>query len=252
MSRLRALPRRLAALTLTALLTNIAQAQQQPTQPGWPQAMHNDVLLGYASLDQNELRTGDGQSTYRWDGEGWYGGNLNRAWVKAEGNLDTDTGTLEDAEAQLLYSHAVSTFFDLQAGVRQDFAPGPSRDWAVFGVEGLALFFWNIGAFAFVDDDGHAGARFQGYYDLLLTQRLILQPQFELNAYSRSDPRRRIGAGFSDVDTGLRLRYEIRREFAPYIGVTYENSYGQTAGFARAHGAPIEQVRFVAGVRAWL
>ncbi|HEX4024891.1 MAG TPA: copper resistance protein B [Steroidobacteraceae bacterium] len=255
MNRAPVLPALLAGLSLAAaggLLAIGAEAQQQPTQAGWPQPVHNDPLLGYAVVNQNELRTGDGSSTYRWDAEGWYGDNLNSAWVKTEGNLDTGTSALDEAEAQLLYSRAVSTFFDLQAGVREDFAPGPARSWGAVGIEGLAPLYWNIGAFAFVSDSEHLGARLEGYYDLLLTQRLILQPQFELNVYSRNDPRREIGAGFSDLDTGLRLRYEIRRELAPYIGVTYENRYGHTAALTRGQGAPIEQVRLALGIRARL
>ncbi|HVA19112.1 MAG TPA: copper resistance protein B [Solirubrobacteraceae bacterium] len=239
-------------MLLAALLPAISVAQQQPTEPGWPQPVNNQQPFAYAILNQNEIRTGDGQSTYRWDAEGWWGDDINRAWVKSEGNLDTGTGLVDEAEAQLLYSRAVSSFFNLQAGVRQDFEPSPSRSWAALGVEGLAPLNWDIGATLFVSDAGHVGGRLEGYYDLLFTQRLILQPQFELNLYSRADPRRGLGGGFSDLDTGLRLRYEIRRQLAPYVGITYENRYGDSARFARLERAPVELVRFVAGVRLWL
>jgi copper resistance protein B len=253
----------LAGLALAALLTAPAGAQQQPTQPGWPQPIDSNEPSGYAVLHQNELRAGDGQDGYRWDAEGWYGDDLNRAWLRTEGTVDTgdsgrggtgraDGATLEEAEVQLLYSRSVSAFFNLQAGVRQSFAPGPSRTWAALGVTGLTPLFLDIDALAFISDGGHAAARIEGYYDLLLTQRLILQPQFELNAYSRSDRRSGVGAGLSDLDTGLRLRYEIRRQFAPYIGVSYQNQFGQTAAFTRRDGAAVEQVRFTAGIRAQL
>jgi copper resistance protein B len=248
----------LAGLALAALLTAAAQAQQQPAQPGWPQPTDSNESSGYAVLHQNELRTGDGQEGYRWDAEGWYGDALNRAWLRTEGDLDTGGGgdgrssTLSEAEVQLLYSRGISAFFNLQAGVRQSFAPGPSRTWAALGVTGLTPLFLDIDALAFVSDGGRAAARIEGYYDLLLTQRLVLQPQFELNAYSRSDRRSGVGAGLSDLDAGLRLRYEIRRQFAPYIGVSYQNRFGQTATFSRREGAAVEQVRFIAGIRARL
>jgi len=127
-----------------------AVAQQQPAQPGWPQPVHNDRIFDYAILHQNELRSGDGSSTYRWDGEGWYGNDLNRAWVRTEGNLDTRTSTFGEAEAQLLYSHAISRYFDLQGGARWDIEPQPSRGWATLGVEGLAPLYWGVGVFAFL------------------------------------------------------------------------------------------------------
>ncbi len=224
---------------------------QQPTRPGWPQPVDNNLSFGYAALNQNELRTGDGHSTYRWDGEGWYGGNINRVWFKTEGNLNTDGGVVDEAEIQALYSRAVSPFFNLQTGVRYDIKPNPSRVWGAFGVEGLAPLYWEIGAFGFVRGGGHFAARLEGYHDFYLTQRLVLQPQFELNFYSKSDPRTGTGSGLADLDSGLRLRYEIRRQFAPYIGVTYQNKYGRTATYARAEGAPVEELRFVAGIRVW-
>jgi len=237
-------------MLLTALLPVIAPAQQQPTEPGWPQPVDNQERFAYAILNQNEIRTGDGEATYRWDGEGWWGDDVNRAWIKSEGSLNTDTGLLEEGEAQLLYSHAVSPFFNLQAGVREEFEPSPSRSWAALGVEGLAPLYWDIGATLFVSDAGNAGGRLEGYYDLLLTQRLMLQPQFELNLFSAADTPH--PAAYSNFDTGLRLRYEIRRQFAPYVGVTYENAYGDGARFLHLEHVPVELLRLVAGVRLWL
>lgn len=228
-----------------------ASAQQQPTRPGWPQPMQNNLSYGRALLNQNEYRTANGSNTYRWEGEGWYGGNLNRAWVRTEGDLDTESGKFEEAETQLLFSRAITRYFDLQTGLRYDIEPSPSRGWAQLGVEGLAPLFWEIGAFGIVSDGGHAGARLEGSYDLRLTQRLVLQPQFELNFYTKSDARRRIGSGFSDLDSGLRLRFEIWREVAPYVGLTYETRYGRSADLAREEGASVEDLRLVLGIRAW-
>jgi copper resistance protein B len=238
-------------LMLALLLPAVANAGQQPTKPGWPQPVENNRAFGYVTLDQNELRVGEGQSLYRWDGEGWYGDNLNRAWFKTEGSLGLDSGTFDEAEVQALYSRAISPFFNLQAGVRYDFNPTPSRVYGVIGVEGLAPMFIETTAAIFIGDGGHYAARLEAYYDLWLTQRLVLQPQVEANFYSASERDRGIGSGFSDIDTGLRLRYEIRRKIAPYIGVTYQGKFGQTADFARAKGESVGQVRFVVGLRVW-
>lgn len=233
-----------------ALLPIAAQAQQQPAEPGWPQPVDNGRLSGYALLNQNELRFGS-TTGYRWEGEGWYGGDLSRFWIKSEGSVATSSATLEEAEVQGLYSRAVSAFFDLQAGIRYDFDP-TSRGWATVGIEGLAPLNWEVGAFVFAGDGGRVGARVEGHYDLHLTQRLVLQPQFELNAYSRADRMARAGSGLSDGDFGLRLRYEIRRQFAPYLGVTYEAKYGTAAALARAAREPTGELRLIAGIRAWL
>ena len=176
---------------------------------------------------------------------------MNRAWFKSEGSFGLNTGTFEEAEAQALYSRVISPFFNVQTGVRYDFHPAPSRAYGVLGVEGLAPMFLDVGAYVFASDGGHYSGRLEGHYDMRLTQRLILQPQLELNFYSASERDRGIGSGLSDLDSGLRLRYEITRQFAPYIGVTYESKFGQTAGLARADGESVDAVRFVAGVRVW-
>lgn len=240
------------AIALAAAWLPVVAFAQQPNKPGWPNAMNNDPLLGYAILNQNEIRTGNGTTTYRWDGEGWYGGNINRAWFKTEGNLDTRTGALNDTEVQTLYSRAISPFFNLQTGARYDFGNMPGQGWAVFGVEGLAPFFFDVGAYTFLSSNGHLGARLNGSYDLYVTQRLVLQPQIEMNFYSKRDARRGTGSGLSDIDTGLRLRYELTREFAPYIGVAYEGKFGGSAALARAAGERPESVRLTLGVRLWI
>lgn len=229
----------------------IAYAGQQPTEPGWPQPMNNNRLFGYGILDQNELRTGTGQSLYRWEGEGWYGGNLNRAWFKTEGSLGLNNGMFDEAEAQALYSRAISRYFNLQSGVRYDFNPAPSRLYGTIGVEGLAPLYFDTGAYIFISDGGHYAARLEGHYDLRLTQRLVLQPQGEVNFYTASERDRGIGSGLSDLDAGLRLRYEIRREIAPYIGVVYAEKFGQTAEFARAQGESTGGFQFIVGLRIW-
>ena len=224
---------------------------QQPTQPGWPQPMNNNPKMGYTIFNQNEMRMRNGNHTWRWESDSWYGGNINRIAVKTEGNLDTDTGKFDEAEIQVLASRAVSRYFNLQVGGRYNFQPKPSRKWAVVGVEGLAPFFWDLSAWAYIGPNGRTSARLEASYDMRFTQRLILQPQFELNFYSRREPARGLGSGLAEIDSGLRLRYEITREFAPYIGITYSKKYGQTADIASSAGDTTEQLQFAAGVRFW-
>ncbi|MDE2464959.1 MAG: copper resistance protein B [Alphaproteobacteria bacterium] len=225
---------------------------QGPSEPGWPQPMNNDPILGYAILHQNELRIGSGLTAYRWDGEGWYGGNINRAWFSSEGSVDTRTGALSDSEVEALYARAISRYFNLQTGMRYDFGNEPGEAWGVFGVEGLAPLFFDLGAHAYIGADGRLAARIDARYDLFITQRLVLQPQLEANFYSKPDPRRGIGSGLSDIDTGLRLRYEVSRQFAPYIGVVYAGKFGDTANLARAAHQKPDRLLFTVGVRLWL
>jgi copper resistance protein B len=121
----------------------------------------------------------------------------------------------------------------------------------LLGIQGLAPLFFDLEATGYVSGQGHFAGRVQASYDLLITQRLILQPEVEFNLYSKSDSGRLVGAGFSDIDSGLRLRYEISRKFAPYIGVAYEGKFGQTAGFTRSAGESTGDVRFLFGIRSW-
>lgn len=238
-------------LGIALLLAAPASPAQQPTEMGWPQPVHNNLAYSYVILHQNEIRTGNGDSTYRWEGEGWYGGNINRAWFKTEGSLDLGSDSLDEGELQGLYSHAISSFFDLQTGARYNSGTGRSRGWGVVGVQGLAPGFFELNTAAFASTSGHYAARIETTYDLLITQWLVLQPQIEINLYSKSDPGRRIGAGVSSLDSGLRLRYHFEREIAPYIGVTYEKKYGGTASYAHQAGLSGEDFRFVTGLRVW-
>jgi copper resistance protein B len=200
-------------------------------------------------LDQFEARLG-GENSFRWDGQAWAGTDTNRLWLKSEGFVNGN-GKVEDGTHELLYSRPISTYFDLQGGLRYDIDSGPSRRWAAFGIQGLAPQFFDVEATAYVSDSGHFAARAKASYDILLTQRLILQPEAELNLYSKADPGRGVGSGFADLDAGLRLRYEISRKFAPYIGVAYQQKFGGTATFARQEGESVRDVRFVFGIRSW-
>ena len=209
----------------------------------------DEHVFYHATLDELEGRFGrDG--SFRWEGEAWAGTDMNRLYLRSEGEV-TD-GKVEDGQQELLYARPISTYFNLQAGFRYDLDSAPGRGWAAFGIEGLAPQFFHVSATGYASGEGHLAAKLEGSYDLLLTQTLILQPQAEMNFYSKGDPARRIGSGLSDIDLGLRLRYEISRKFAPYIGVTYENKFGGTADFARAGGEHPSDLRLTVGVRAWL
>jgi copper resistance protein B len=247
------------ALSITASLATSAEAQvpATPVQPSAPasgqdlgQPVSDRTILIHGILDQFEGRTDGRTPDFRWSGEGWIGTDYDKFWIKTEGFRRRD-GSVDDGQHEFLYSRAISTFFDLQAGLRSDIDSRRNRNWASFGFEGLAPLFFKVAGAGFVSDGGHLAARFEGSYDLLLTNRLILQPQIEINLYSKADPPRLIGAGLSEIDTGLRLRYEIERKFAPYIGVAYEGKFGQTASFARRAGESTSGVRLLVGLRTW-
>ena len=203
----------------------------------------------FVLFDQLEWQAGSDVSGVNVDTTGWVGRDRDRLWFRAEG--DSDNGRLADAEAHVLYGRKFARWWDLVAGVRQDFNPGPSRTWAAVGVQGLAPYWFEVEATFYIGESGRTHARFDVEYELLLTNRLVLQPLVEVDVYGKSDPERGIGAGLSTIDTGLRVRYEIRRELAPYIGVTWNRKFGQTAELAEAAGKDRGGARFVAGLRLW-
>ena len=169
--------------------------------------------------------------------------------IKAEGEVAK--GKLQEARTELLWGHAIATFWDTQLGVRYDSGVGPDRGWLAFGVQGLAPYWFEVDATAYAGENGRTALRLGAEYELLLTQKLILQPRIELNLYGKSDVERGIGSGLSEAQTGLRLRYEFTRQFAPYIGVERVSKFGQTADIARDEGEKSAVTRWVAGVRFW-
>ncbi|WBO24583.1 copper resistance protein B [Sphingomonas abietis] len=201
-------------------------------------------------LNLAEWQIHDGRNGYRWDGEGWFGGDIDRIVVKSEGEGTLHRG-VDEAEVQALYSRAIGPYFDLQAGVRHDFQPSPTRTYATIGVEGLAPYMFETEAALFLSTEGDVLARAEGWLDQRLTQRLILQPRVELNFAVQDMPEDRIGAGLSRAELGLRLRYEISRPFAPYIGVSYDAKVGRTARFARRDGEGTQSTSLVLGARTW-
>lgn len=244
-SRMRVLPFAAAMLFPVA-----AGAQTESIAAPYGAPVHDDHIYYHLLLDQFEGRFG-AENSFRWSGEAWAGTDMNRLRLKSEGEAASD-GRIEEGRHELLYSRPISRYFDLQGGVRLDADSGPGRGWFAFGVEGLAPLFFHVSATAYVGDRGRYAARLEGSYDLLLTQRLILQPQWEANFYSRPDAARLTGAGLSDVDAGLRLRYEIDRKFAPYLALTYENRFGGTAALRRGAGETSSALRVAIGLRAWL
>lgn len=209
----------------------------------------DDPLLAWVMVDQLELRNTDGPDPTKLDAQAWIGHDLHKLWLKTE--VDRHDGETESAEVQALLSRAIAPFWDIQAGIRHDSKPSPTRNWGVIGIQGLAPYYFETEATLFVGDSGRTAARFTAEYDLLFTQKLILAPTVELNLYGQNDPETGAGSGLSDVEAGLRLRYEIRREFAPYVGINWNKKFGNTAGFARANGEAVQDTQWVVGLRAW-
>jgi len=212
--------------------------------------MHGRMATSRFRAERLEVGFGAGEENYAWEADFFYGEPLDRLWIKTEGE-GAFGGELEHGEVQALWGHAISPFFDLQAGLRYDFAPDPERAHLVLGIQGLAPNWIEVDAAAFLSDEGELTARLEAEYDLRITQRLILQPLVEVELSAQDIPELGIGAGLGTSEAGLRLRYEIAPEFAPYVGVTWEQAYGQTADFREAAGEDSGAVRFVAGARIW-
>ncbi len=268
-------------VTIVSLLSpSIAQAQhqhpqspapatpaataEQPKEPippvtdadraaAFPPDMHghavHDTNFNYQVLfDRIEWRGGD-SGGFTFENTSWFGGDINRLWIRSD--LESDDGDVESGSVDALWGRSFSRWWDFVLGMRQDFRPGDPQAWAAVGIQGLAPQWFEIEATAYVGAEGRTRAEFEVEYDLLLTQRMKLQPLVELDIYGKDDPERGIGAGLSSFEAGLRVRYEIRREFAPYIGVTWDRKLFGTADLARAHGDDAGQLRFAFGLRTW-
>ncbi|MBX3486180.1 copper resistance protein B, partial [Phenylobacterium sp.] len=210
---------------------------------------HGDVAWTTVMVETAEYRPSGGADGYAWEGRVSFGGDIDRALLKTEG--ESAGHGLEQAEVQALWAHAIGPYFDVQAGLRQDIRPRPRRTYAVLGVEGLAPYWFDVEAHAFLSDKGDLTARLEGAYDLRLTQRLILEPRAEAKLAAQDVPALGVGAGLSDIELGLRLRYAVTPEFAPYVGVIWSRKLGDTADFARAAGDDPDDTRLVVGLRAW-
>ena len=206
--------------------------------------------IGVVMINLAEYQARRGRDGYHWDGEAWLGGDINRLTLKAEGEGVAGRG-VETAEVQALYSRAIGPYFNLQTGVRHDIRPSPSRSYAVIGFEGLAPYWFEVEGALFLSDKGDLLGRLDGYYDQRLTQRLVLQPKVELNFSAQDIRESHIGPGLTGAELGLRLRYEISRQFAPYVGVSHEAKLGRTARYARSEGEAAASTSVVAGLRIW-
>ena len=215
---------------------------------GNARAAMEEPLIVQIKADEFETSDSSDQSL-TWDGQAWFGKTLRRFWLKSEG--ERVHGETEAFELQALYSNAVSTYWDFQAGIRHDFEPSPQLDWAVLGLQGLAPYFFEIETALFLSEEGDLALRLKAEYDLLLTQRLILTPEFEVNLYQDDMPDQALGSGLADIDAGLRLRYEIRREFAPYIGINWHEKFNKTADFASLRGEEVSDTSVIVGLRFW-
>ncbi len=217
--------------------------------PPTPADMEDDPLLAKLEINQLEMREADHSDPLRWDIDAWLGKDLHKLWIKSEG--ERAGGKTESAELQILYSRAVAPYWDFQVGWRRDRLPEPERNWLAFGFEGLAPYFLEVDAAMFIGESGHTAFRIDVERELLFTQKLILEPEIKLNFHSRNDQNTGTGAGLSDVEISLRLHYAINRQFAPYIGASWERKVGNTANYARDRGRDTDDLQWVAGVSAW-
>ncbi len=209
----------------------------------------DDPLLTMVNIEKLEVQDADEHDPVVLDAYGWIGKDLNKLWIKTE--IERVQGETEEAELQLLYSRAIYAFWDVQLGWRRDIKPKPERDWLAIGLQGLAPYYFETDLALFIGEDSRWALRLDAEYEYMFTQRLVLSPEIELNAYGKDDIETGTGKGLSDMSAGLRLRYEIRREFAPYIGINWSKQFGDTADYTEAAGEESSDTRLVVGIRAW-
>ena len=211
--------------------------------------MNDNAPFWRVLVDKAEAAKGDGERGQNLELDAWYGNDYHKAWVKVEG--ERRGGALEASRSELLWDRAFAPFWSTQLGVRHDGGQGGGRNWLAFGVQGLAPYWFETEATAYWRSGSGAAARLNAKYEVLFTPRLILEPELGANLYSRADPERGTGERLSDISAALRLRYEITRKFAPYVGVTWNRQFGGTADFTRMRGGDRSEVQAVAGVRLW-
>ncbi|MEE8295534.1 MAG: copper resistance protein B [Sphingomonadales bacterium] len=239
------------ALATLALVPEVSAAEETD----WPEPVDDNQVFSFLLVEQLELRTITGMNMLRWDLQGWVGTDTNKFWVKAEGEADVSGGEGGDAELQLLYSRMIAPFWDFQAGIRYDrtFGAGPDQDrgFLVLGFQGLSPYKFEVEPVLFISQNGDVSARLTASYELLLSQKIVLQPRFETNfAIQRVRPFD-VGKGLNDIQIGIRLRYEIKREFAPYIGFSWFHRFGDTAAIVRSKGEKPNYFTAVFGLRMW-
>ncbi len=213
-------------------------------------AMEDDPLLTKVMI--NKLEVGEkndaGKRPLRWEADFWVGKDLHKFWLKSSGERENGN---QATSTSALYSKAIDPYWDIQGGLLHDTVSGASRDYLELGFKGVAPYFFETDTSIAVGKNGHSKLSFSTEYELMLTQKLVLSPEVEFTAYGKSDEKMGVGSGFSSAEAGLRLRYEVQREFAPYIGVNFSKKFGQTADFAKAEGESASDTQIVMGIRAW-
>ncbi len=209
----------------------------------------DDPLLTKVMINQLEVRETDGPNQTVLEAQGWIGKDLHKLWIKAD--VEQEGGKTHESELQFLYSKAIAPYWDFQIGWRHNSRPKPTQDWLAIGLHGLAPYYFEIDAAAFIGKSGQTAFRLGAEYEMMLTQKLVLSPEASFDFYGKDDRAADIGSGLSSSEIGLRLRYEVKREFAPYIGINWTKKYGDTADFAKAGGGGTSDRQIVAGIRAW-
>ncbi len=228
-----------------------AEIANETNPEQWPSPVEDNQVFWLLLIDQLEYRNNDGSNTFNWDAQGWVGGDYRRIWVKTEGEVDLEGDEGTEAEIQVLYGQLIAPFWDLQVGLRYDRLGSPDRDraFAVVGVQGLTPYLFEVDAALFISQDGDISARLATEYELLLTQRLVLQPELEVNLALQEVEEFGVGTGLNDIELGLRLRYEVTRKFAPYVGISWTRKFGGAADFAREEGERTDNFSVVGGLR---
>jgi copper resistance protein B len=240
-----------ATVALPTFIPPVTAADREAAFPDLDgHSVHDNAVNYFVLFDQFERQSADGLSGFSWDTKGWIGQDRNRLWFRTEG--ERAGGRFDQAQTNLLYGRAISRWWDMTAGVRLDTVPGTPRTALAVGVQGLAPYWFEVEASVYVEFSGRTHVRIETEYDLLLTNRLVLQPLVEFEIYSRADPERRIDAGLATGEVGLRLRYELRREFAPYVGVVWNRKFFGTADYAAAAGERTRGAQLALGLRFWM
>ena len=242
---------------LVLLLSVLSTSFAAESKKDWPSPIEDSLNYSFLLFDQLEYQNNDNSpDTFSWDVLGWYGGDYNRLWFKTEGSDQTEGENTGEGEVQLLYGRLISPFWDFQAGVRYErlyggAGPDLSRSFAVIGLQGMAPYLFEVDSALFLSEDGDTSARITAEYSILFSQRLILVPSIEVNLAAQDVLNFGVGKGLNNIELGLRLRYEIKREFAPYIGINWSKLYGNTADFARNEGEAVDDLSVVGGIRLW-
>jgi copper resistance protein B len=227
-----------------------ASGEVTPARSARPSVHEDDnAIHSYMSLDRLEIQDAGSRTAVAWELKGWIGTDLSRLWLRSEGKLVS--GHAEASELEVLYGRSISAWWDVVAGLRRDTGPGDAQSFGAIGIQGLAPQRIELEATAYIGQGGQFAARAKAEYQILFTNRLVLQPRLEADLNGKTDAGRGTGSGLSAMNAGLRLRYEFTRQFAPYIGVEWKRAFGDTARLRRAAALDVADMRLVAGVRTW-